>query len=130
MQTARLLSFGPYRFDPHTGQLWRGKQEMKLTGKAAAVLRHLVERAGQVVTKEELFQALWPDTVVSDAGLTTCIQALRTALRDNSKRPRYLKTVHRRGFQFVGSLQSSSCAEPLTPPILHRAMERKLVAIL
>ena len=82
MQASQLLIFGPYRLDPASRQLWRGKQEVRVTGKAAAVLCHLIERAGQVVAKEELFQAVWPDTVVSDAALTTCIQELRKALRD------------------------------------------------
>lgn len=53
MPTDRLLSFGPYRFDLYTGQLWRGAQEVKLTGKAAAVLRCLLERPGHVVTKHD-----------------------------------------------------------------------------
>jgi len=130
MQTGRLLTFGPYRFDLHTGQLWRGRQEVQLTPKAAALLRSVVARAGQIVTKEELFAAVWPDTVVSDAALTTCIQELRSALHDQSKSPRYLKTIHRRGFQFVGSLQPSSHSAPLPASVPHREMERRLVAIL
>ncbi|HJY85044.1 MAG TPA: winged helix-turn-helix domain-containing protein, partial [Candidatus Binatia bacterium] len=107
MQTDRLLTFGSYRLDPHTGQLWRGKQEVRLTGKASAVLCYLVARAGQMVTKDELFAAVWPETVVSDAALTSCIQELRQALKDASKQPRYLKTIHRRGFQFIGTVVSS-----------------------
>ena len=87
-------------------------------------------RAGQAVTKEELFTAVWPDTVVSDAALTSCIQEVRQALRDNSKSPRYLKTIHRRGFQFIGLLQPPSLSEPLPLPVPQREMERKLVAIL
>ena len=86
MQAEPHLCFGSYRLDPQTGQLWRGKQEVRLTGKASALLRSLVGRAGQVVTKEELFRAVWPETVVSDAALTSCIQELRQALRDNPKR--------------------------------------------
>jgi DNA-binding winged helix-turn-helix (wHTH) protein len=108
MQVDRLLTFGSYRLDPHTGQLWRGKQEVRLTGKASAVLRLLVARDGQVVTKGELFAAVWPETVVSDAALTSCIQELRKALKDDPRQPRYLKTIHRRGFQFVRSLQNAS----------------------
>lgn len=107
MQTEQLLSFGLHRFAPTRGQLWRGKQEVRLTGKATAVLRYLVEQAGQVVTKEELFAAVWPDTVVSDAALTSCIQELRRALRDNARKPRYIAMVHRRGFQFIGKVVSS-----------------------
>jgi DNA-binding winged helix-turn-helix (wHTH) protein len=63
---------------------------VKLTPKALAVLRVLVTRAGQVVTKEELFQAVWSQTVVSDDALTTCILELRHALHDNAKQPVYV----------------------------------------
>ncbi|MGE4094434.1 MAG: tetratricopeptide repeat protein [Candidatus Binatia bacterium] len=77
-----------------------------MTGKATSVLRYLAERAGQVVTKEELFAAVWPDAVVSDAALTTCIQEVRQALRDNARQPRFIETVHRRGFRFVAEIQS------------------------
>src|SRR5713226_135765 len=115
MQTDRLLTFGSHRLDPQTGQLWRGKQEVRVTGKAAALLRYLVERAGQVITKAELFTAVWPDTVVSDAALTSCIQELRRVLRDNARNPRYLKTVHRRGFQFIVLLTT-------TPPVVSRQL--------
>src|SRR5712691_3747221 len=118
MQTDRLLTFGLYRLDPPTGQLWRGKQEVRLTGKAVAVLRYLVERAGQVVTKDELFAAMWPETVVSDAALTSCIQELRQALRDNAKSPRYIETMYRRGFQFIGTVASSQ----------HSVVRRKTIA--
>ena len=107
MQADQLLSFGPYRLDPQTGQLWRGKQEVKLTPKAAAVLRYLVTQAGQVVTKDELFAGVWPETVVSDAALTSCIQELRQALHDHARKPRYIETVHRRGFRFLGKVVSS-----------------------
>ena len=106
MQAKQQLTFGSYRFDPQTGQLWRGKQEVRLTLKATTVLRYLVERAGQVVTKDDLFAAAWPDTVVSDAALTTCIQELRQALHDNARHPRYIETVHRRGFRFLEKVVS------------------------
>src|SRR6266511_952929 len=108
MQTDQSLRFGLYRLDPQTGQLWRGKQEVRLTGKSSALLRSLVERAGQVITKAELFAAVWPETVVSDAALASCIQELRHALRDDAKRPRYIVTVHRRGFQFIAPVAASA----------------------
>jgi DNA-binding winged helix-turn-helix (wHTH) protein len=88
--------------------LWRGKQEVSLTGKASAVLRYLVERAGQLVTKDELFAAVWPQTVVSDAALASCIQELRQALRDDAKKPRYIETVHRRGYRFLPIVTTTS----------------------
>ena len=91
MQAAQQFTFGSYRFDPQAGQLWRGTQEVKLTLKAAAVLRCLVGRSGQVITKDELFRVVWPETVVSDAALTSCIQELRQALHDQARKPRYIE---------------------------------------
>src|SRR5438093_13442736 len=107
VQADQLLRFGPYRLDPASGQVWRGKQEVKLTPKALAVLRHLIQQPGQVVTKEEFFRVVWPDAVVSDAALTSCIQELRQALHDEARNPRYIETVHRRGFRFSAAVQSS-----------------------
>src|SRR6185295_14220642 len=101
MEIGQVVSFGLYRLDVGAERIWRGSQVVKLTPKALAVLRLLLTRAGQVVTKEELFQTVWPDTVVSDDALTFCIQELRQALRDNVKRPRYIETVYRRGFRFI-----------------------------
>lgn len=108
MQAEQQLTFGPYRVNPHTGQLWRSKQEVRLMPKALAVLRALLERAGQVVTKEEIFHIVWPDTAVSDAALTTCIQEVRQALHDNARHPRYIETVHRRGFRFLPAVTVQS----------------------
>jgi DNA-binding winged helix-turn-helix (wHTH) protein/predicted ATPase len=108
MQAEQQLRFGPYRFAPGSGQLWRGAQEVKLTPKALALLRVLVTRAGHVVTKDELFQSVWLDTVVSDDALTSCMQDLRQALRDSARKPRYIETVHRRGFRFIAHLRSDS----------------------
>src|SRR5712691_304529 len=116
MQTDQSLRFGLYRLDPQTGQVRRRKQEVRLTGKASALLCYLVERGGQVVTKEELFAAVWPETVVSDAALTSCMQELRRALRDDAKQPRYLKTIYRRGFQFIGTVASSQHSVVSSPP--------------
>ena len=80
---------------------------MSLTPKALAVLRVLVTRPGQVVTKEEFFQSVWTETVVSDDALAACIQELRRALRDDARKPRYIETIHRRGYRFVGKVASS-----------------------
>lgn len=112
MQAEHRLGFGPYQLDPGTGQLWRGTHEVRLTPKALALLRVLVTRTGQVVTKEELFQTVWADTVVGDDALTSCIQELRQALRDKAKQPRYIETVHRRGFRF----RSAVTAQPVQSP--------------
>jgi DNA-binding winged helix-turn-helix (wHTH) protein/predicted ATPase len=95
----QLVRFGRYRLDEHG--LWRRNREVRLTPKALAVLRVLVAHAGLVTSKQELFAAVWPDTAVSDAALSSCIQELRQALGEDARRPRYLETVHRRGFRFA-----------------------------
>jgi DNA-binding winged helix-turn-helix (wHTH) protein len=107
MQAEQTLSFGLYRLAPTSGQVWRGTHEVKLTPKALAVLCALVQQPGQVVSKEELFRTVWPDTVVSDAALTVCIQELRHLLRDAARKPRYIETVHRRGFRFIAPLTTA-----------------------
>jgi DNA-binding winged helix-turn-helix (wHTH) protein/predicted ATPase len=118
----REVSFGRHRFDPPTGRLWSGKREVRLTPKAAAVLAALVARAGQPVTREELFASVWGDTVVSDAALASCIQELREALGDDAKQPRFIETRHRRGYRFVAPLSLPATEPPLRdsrpPPVL------------
>jgi len=101
------LSFGRYRLEPRGGLMFGGR-EVRLTPKALALLSFLAERPGKVVTKEELFAAVWPNTTVGDAALVTCIQEVRKALRDNARRPRYIETLHRRGYRFIGGNASST----------------------
>lgn len=104
MALQQRLRFGPFELDPRAG-LKRGNRLLRLTPKALAVIAELASRPGEVVTKDELFEAVWPDTAVSDAALVTCIQEIRQALRDNVARPRFIETVHRRGYRFLHSLE-------------------------
>jgi predicted ATPase/DNA-binding winged helix-turn-helix (wHTH) protein len=110
------VSFGRYRFDGSTGRLWSGRREVRLTPKAAAVLAVLVARAGQPVTREELFASVWGDTVVGDDALTSCVQELREALADDARQPRYIETRHRRGYRFVARLVLSTPAASARDP--------------
>ena len=104
MQENQVLRFGPYQLDPHSVRLWRGKRAVRLTAKAFSVLRYLAERPGRLVTKDELLQAVWPETIVSDPALTVCIGRIRRALADKAKAPRFVETVHRQGYRFIGSV--------------------------
>ena len=97
----RSISFGEYRFQLDTGQLWLRGQEVHLTLKATDVLKVLVSNAGSPVSKSDLFAAVWPDVAVTDDALTTCIQELRRVLSDDAKRPQFIETKHRRGYQFI-----------------------------
>ncbi len=64
------IGFGRFRVDPRNHSLWKGERELRVTPKAFAVLQYLLDHAGHVVTKDELFQRVWPNTVVSEAALT------------------------------------------------------------
>ena len=67
------VSFGSFRLDPQNACVWRDTEMIKLTPKAFAVLHYLLTNSGRVVTKEELFAAVWPETVVSDVALSVCV---------------------------------------------------------
>jgi adenylate cyclase len=95
------VGFGSYRFQPDTGQLWLRGQEVRLTPKAAEVLRVLVTNAGTPVSKHDLFASVWPDVAVTDDALTTCVQELRRVLSDDAKHPTFIETRHRRGYRFI-----------------------------
>jgi predicted ATPase len=101
MAEDRQIAFGLFRFDPRTGQLWRDGGEVKLTPRAAAVLRLLAERAQELVTKQDLLERVWGGMAVGDDALTSCIQELRGALGDDARRPHYIETRHRRGYRLM-----------------------------
>jgi DNA-binding winged helix-turn-helix (wHTH) protein len=106
----QLLLFPPFRLDSINEQLWRGKRAIALKPKTFAVLRYLVERPGQLVMKEELLTTLWADAYVGDAVLKVCVQEIRAALKDNARCPRFIETVHRRGYRFLSPVTT-------TPPV-------------
>ncbi len=107
MQEHRLLSFEPFQLDVRNEQLWRGQEVIRLTNKALAILHYLAERSGQLVTKDELFAAVWPGVVVSDSALVACIGELRRALGDARRTPRFIETVHGRGYRFIASITTA-----------------------
>jgi TolB-like protein/Tfp pilus assembly protein PilF len=106
-----VISFGGYRFDVAAGRLWSGTQEVRLTPKASTVLRVLVTHAGNPVSKEDLFSAVWSETAVSDDALTSCIQELRKALGDDPKQPRFIETRHRRGYRFIAPISGAATGD-------------------
>ena len=103
--------FESFRLDPANACLWRGDHMIALRPKVFAVLACLVTHAGQLVTKEMLFDAVWPETAVTDAVLKACIRELRRALGDTIQTPQFIATVHRRGYRFIASVRSSQSAE-------------------
>ena len=93
-----------------------------LTPKAFSVLLHLVRNAGQLVTKEEFLDVIWPGVFVGDAALKVCIREIRKALDDDPQTPTYIQTAHRRGYRFVAPVtiaDAPAAAVPLRRPRRH-----------
>ena len=106
-----MLLFGDVRLDPDARQAWRGANEVHLTPKAFDLLLLLVERRPQVVPKAAIRQHLWPDTFVSETNLPALVTEIRTALGDEAREPRFVRTVHRLGYAFCGSVEEHGATE-------------------
>jgi DNA-binding winged helix-turn-helix (wHTH) protein/TolB-like protein len=100
----RASCFGPFRYDWEQRLLFREGETVPLAPKVGETLRVLLERHGTVVEKTELMRAVWPDTRVEDIGLARNISQLRKALGDESESGRYIETLPKRGYRFVGDV--------------------------
>jgi len=152
--SSRVLRFGVFEADLRAGELRKSGIKLRLTGQPFQVLAVLLERAGEVVTREELQQKLWAsDTFVDfDHSLNTAINRVREVLGDSASSPRYVETLARRGYRFIAPIQSESppapdvtvsvlSASPVQPaapqlhpelevPIPHRGITRGLFALI
>ena len=86
MKPARPGTLPAVRIEASNEWAWCGEERLQLMPRAFAVLRHLVEHAGRLITKDELLATVWRDAIVSDAALASCIRDLRRALGDSSER--------------------------------------------
>lgn len=152
--SSRVLRFGVFEADLRAGELRKSGIKLRLTGQPFQVLAVLLERPGEVVTREELQQKLWAsDTFVDfDHSLNTAINRVREVLGDSASSPRYVETLARRGYRFIAPIQSDSpqapevrvaeaSANPFQPvapvlhpeldvPIPHRGLTRGLFALI
>ena len=120
MPGTRQWCFGPFRLDPTTESLWRDEVLLPLPPKPFAVLAYLVVHAGQVVSKETLLDAVWPNTAVTEGVLKTCLGQIRQVLGETARAPQYIATLHRRGYRFVASVVEYTEAIPAStevPPL-------------
>jgi TolB-like protein/DNA-binding winged helix-turn-helix (wHTH) protein len=127
------LAFDKFEVDLRSGEIWKnGKRLRRLQEQPFLVLQMLLERRGELVTREELQQRLWPaDTFVDfDDGLNTAVRKIRDRLGDSPDRPRYIETIPRRGYRFVATVQASSGAGNSTGPAAGASpVSRKLLAL-
>jgi TolB-like protein/DNA-binding winged helix-turn-helix (wHTH) protein len=117
MENRDKIHFDGWSVDARSGELRHGGASSSLPEQPLRILVELASHAGEVVSREQLIQRLWPQGVVDfDAGLNTAMRKLRVALDDVGEKPRYIETLPRRGYRFIGKL------EPGDPPGAERAL--------
>ncbi|MBX3638669.1 MAG: winged helix-turn-helix domain-containing protein, partial [Rubrivivax sp.] len=110
------LVFGPFVLDGPGGRLLRDGTAVDLPPKPFAVLAHLAARPGVLVSKDELLDAVWGHRFVSDSVLKVAVNALRGALGEDAKAPRWIETVARRGYRFAALPAADTAPAPAAPP--------------
>jgi serine/threonine-protein kinase len=110
------IGFGPFAFDRQSRLLWRDGTEVALPPRVLGVLEVLIDRPGEVVARQDLLDGVWKDAFVTDTSLAEAVSYLRQALGDDPQAPRYIQTVHRRGYRFLPPL-SDVPARGQTPAV-------------
>ena len=100
----QLWRFGDFQLDTANACVWQGDQRLILRPKAFDLLSYLVTHPNRLLSKENLLDAVWPDTIVSDTVLKTSIRDLRRALGESARTPQFIATEHRRGYRFIASV--------------------------
>jgi DNA-binding winged helix-turn-helix (wHTH) protein len=116
---------GNWLVEPVLNRISANGEVVHLEPKVMQALLHLSEHAGSVVEKKDLLNTVWPDAFVTEDALTRCIFELRKALKDDSRAPRYIHTVHKRGYRLVASV--GEVAESGTEQLAGRPRQRKLL---
>jgi DNA-binding winged helix-turn-helix (wHTH) protein/TolB-like protein len=113
-----VYRFDSHTFDPDTGELDGPRESLRLQPKPARLLAMLLEAEGELVERDAIRAALWPDTTVDfDAGLNTCVRQIRTALDATGGHVECIETLPKRGYRFVGNLMvERQHAQPTEPP--------------
>src|SRR6516225_6161973 len=99
-----IVRFGVFELDPRSGELRRSGYRIKIQEQPFKVLMTLLEHPGEVVAREELQRLIWPEESFGDFdhALSVAVGKLRTALNDSAEAPRFIETISRRGYRFIG----------------------------
>ena len=124
--TSRKLRFGDFEADLATGELRKFGIPIKIQDQPMRVLAALLERPGEVVTRDEFQQRLWPDVQALDFehGLNMAVRKLRAALNDSADTPRFIETLPRKGYRFIAPL-AGAAEEAAAPPPAQRSIARR-----
>jgi DNA-binding winged helix-turn-helix (wHTH) protein len=132
-QSAEKVLFGPFQLNVATGELFEGGQKIRLSGQASQLVVILAKRPGQLVTREELRSALWRENTFVDFGhgLNNCISRIREAIGDSAVSPRYIQTLPKQGYRFIGEVsvpeevnRPEAVAEVSLPPVAAATQSR------
>src|SRR5882724_1817770 len=113
VRTVSSYRFDDFFLDESNRQLSRNGDPVPLNSKYLDVLLLLVSRAGQLVEKQRIFDEIWDGVFVTDAALTQCIKDIRKQLGDDASSPRYIRTVPKHGYVFIGNVLEAD--EDATP---------------
>ncbi|MFL6446501.1 MAG: winged helix-turn-helix domain-containing protein [Bryobacteraceae bacterium] len=120
-RSVRAVRFGDYELDLESKELRKHDHKVPVPDQALRILAMLLERPGEIVTREQLIARLWPGTTVDfDHGINSSVRRLRAVLNDSAERPRYIETLPKRGYRFIFPVQTNDQAsdgepEPLNP---------------
>jgi len=122
LSSGRYVRLGPFQIDQQRQEITKNGEKLKLQGKVHRVLMALLEKPGEVVTREELRQRLWPaETYVNyDANVNTAVNKLRLALGDSSDKPIYIETIPRRGYCLLVQPEISTTSMIVTASVSER----------
>lgn len=109
------LKVGEWIIEPASGQIFKDNKEHRLEPKAMAVLVYLAENAGEIVTRSELEESVWQGSIVTYEALTVTINKIRAALEDDSRKPRYIETLAKRGYRLIASVNTEKTSTQITP---------------
>src|SRR5215471_21415721 len=104
-QTRLIYEFDDFQLEPGERKLMRRGEVVPLHGKAFEMLLVLIRNRGRLLTKDELFQLVWPDQVVEESNLTVKMSAIRRALGERASSPHYITTVSGHGYRFTGDVR-------------------------
>jgi DNA-binding winged helix-turn-helix (wHTH) protein len=122
LSSGRYIRLGPFQIDQQRQEITKNGEKLKLQGKVYRVLMTLIEKPGEVVTREELRQRLWPaETYVNyDANVNTTVNKLRLALGDSSDKPIYIETIPRKGYCLLVQPEISETSQPVINSVSER----------
>jgi DNA-binding winged helix-turn-helix (wHTH) protein/tetratricopeptide (TPR) repeat protein len=110
-----VYEFGPIHIDPRTRTIGRNGQNVPCPSRSFDVLVLLVQRRGELLSKGELLTKFWPDTHVEEANLPVVISGIRRVIGDDGRKQKYIQTVSRCGYRFIGEVREIYVAEPAAP---------------